>query len=55
MTNVDIVCASEVEEFFYEENDLPVSEGQIIGVDVFLNDRVDLILFNDIYWMPPNE
>ena len=31
MSNVDLICASEVEEFFYEDSDLPVSEGQMVG------------------------
>ena len=50
MGHVELVYASEDEEFFYEENDLPVSAGQLVGVDVYLGDRVDLVLFDDIYW-----
>tara|TARA_X000001036_G_scaffold437790_1_gene483984 strand:- start:1093 stop:1260 length:168 start_codon:yes stop_codon:yes gene_type:complete len=55
MTDVDIMYASEVEEFFYEENDLPVSEGQIIGVEVSHKDSVELVLFEDIYWRANND
>jgi hypothetical protein len=55
MTDVDIMYASEVEEFFYEENDLPVSEGQIIGVEVSHKDSVELVLFEDIYWSANDE
>jgi hypothetical protein len=50
MVHIELVYASEEEEFFYEENDIPVSEGQLVGVDVYLGDRVDLVLLDDIYW-----
>jgi hypothetical protein len=50
MSNVDLVYASEVEEFFYEDDDIPVSEGQLVGVDVYFNGRVDLVLLDDVYW-----
>ena len=50
MSNVDLVYASEVEEFFYEDDDIPVSEGQLVGVDVYFNGSVDLVLLDDIYW-----
>tara|TARA_B100000405_G_scaffold58245_1_gene39534 strand:+ start:2816 stop:2995 length:180 start_codon:yes stop_codon:yes gene_type:complete len=55
MTHVDLVYASDCEEFFYNDGDIPVSEGQLIGVDVYLEDRVDLILLDDIYWKPNHE
>jgi len=55
MNDVDIVYASEVEEFFYEENDLPVTEGQIIGVEISHEDSVELVLFEDIYWSANDE
>ncbi len=55
MTYVDLVYASDCEEFFYNDGDIPVSEGQLIGVDVYFKDRVDLVLFDDIYWRPDNE
>ncbi len=55
MSNVDLICASEVEEFFYEDSDLPVSEGQMVGVEISYKDRVDLILFEDIYWSANSE
>jgi hypothetical protein len=49
---LDLICASEFEEFFYKENDIPVSEGQPIGVDLDCEDEVKFILFDDIYWSP---
>ena len=55
MTHVDLVYASDCEEFFYNDGDIPVSEGQLIGVDVYLEDRVDLILLDDVYWKPNHE
>tara|TARA_A100001037_G_C14938583_1_gene539437 strand:+ start:129 stop:308 length:180 start_codon:yes stop_codon:yes gene_type:complete len=55
MSNVDLICASEVEEFFYEDSDVPVSEGEMVGVEVFYKDRVDLVLFDGIYWSANNE
>ena len=55
MSNVDLICASEVEEFFYEDSDIPVYEGQMVGVEVFYKDRVDLVLFDGIYWSANNE
>tara|TARA_Y100001938_G_scaffold146700_1_gene226133 strand:+ start:6432 stop:6611 length:180 start_codon:yes stop_codon:yes gene_type:complete len=55
MTYVDLVYASDCEEFFYNDGDIPVSEGQLIGVDIYLEDRVDLILLDDIYWKPNHE
>lgn len=50
MSIVDLICASEVEEFFYEDNDLPLSEGEPVGVDVDYGQEVKLILFENIYW-----
>ena len=47
---VDLICASDFEEFFYKEDDMPVSEGQPVGVDLDLEDEVQFLLFDDIYW-----
>lgn len=52
---VDLICASEVEEFFYREDDVAVSEGEPVGVDIDNGDQVDFILFDHIYWSPKNE
>ena len=47
---VDLICASDFEEFFYKEDEMPVSEGQPVGVDLDLGDEVQFLLFDDIYW-----
>ena len=47
---VDVVCASEHEEFFYKDNDEVVSEHEPVGVEIELSDRIDLVLFDNIYW-----
>ena len=47
---LDLVCASEFEEFFYKEDDIPVSEGEPVGVDLDLEDEVQFVLFDHIYW-----
>jgi hypothetical protein len=44
-----IIYATEYEEFFYEEDDMPVSEGQPIGVEVDLGDSVELLLLEGLY------
>jgi hypothetical protein len=52
---VDIVYATEHEEFFYKDSDIVVGEGMPIGVDVDQGDLVHLVLFEDIYWNPTDE
>ena len=47
---VDVVCASEHEEFFYKDNDEVVSEHEPVGVEIEHSDRIDLVLFDNIYW-----
>lgn len=44
-----IIYATEYEEFFYEEDDMPVPEGQPIGVEVDLGDSVELLLLEGLY------
>lgn len=48
--NASIVYAGPEEEFFYKENDLAVSEGNIIGVEIDTGNEVELVLLEDIYW-----
>ncbi len=55
MKNVELVCASEVEEFFYESGDIPVSEGEMVGVEINYKDGIQLVLFDEIYWKPVDE
>jgi len=50
----DIVCASEVEEFFYEDSDLPVSEGEPVGVEFYSQTQSSLILSKGIYFSHEN-
>lgn len=45
-----LVKASEEEEFFYKDSDMPVVEGDPVGVDVEFEDEIKFILFDDIYW-----
>jgi hypothetical protein len=47
---VDVVCASEHEEFFYKHNNEEVREYEPVGVEVEYSDRIDLVLFDNIYW-----
>ena len=47
---VDVVCASEHEEFFYKDNNEAVSEHEPVGVELEYADRIDLVLFDNIYW-----
>ena len=47
---IDVVCASEHEEFFYKHNDEVVQEHEPVGVEVEYPSRIDLVLFDNIYW-----
>tara|TARA_Y100000361_G_C11161538_1_gene347722 strand:- start:4065 stop:4241 length:177 start_codon:yes stop_codon:yes gene_type:complete len=55
MSIVDLVCASEVEEFFYEDSDMPLAEGEPVGVDIDYKNEVKFVLFDNIYWRPQSE
>ena len=48
-----ILYASDFEEFFYEDTDFPVPEGEAVGLDVDVGDAVDFVLFSNDYWAPP--
>ena len=50
LSSFDVVNAAEEEEFFYKENDQPVSEGDPVGIDIDRGDEVKLVLFCNIYW-----
>ena len=52
-SSLDIVCATDVEEFFYKSTDDPVPENEPVGLDIETKEGVDLVLFSDIYWNPP--
>ena len=49
---LDIVCATDFEEFFYTNNDEPVPEGEPVGLDIDNGNKVDFVLFSNIYWNP---
>ena len=58
----ELIYASDYEEFFYIEDDMPVSEGSPVGFEVTVKDRgspdtpssieVQFKLFDHIYWNP---
>ena len=54
--NCELVYASDFEEFFYVEDNTPVSEGQPVGVEISnehddarMFTEVNFILFDEIY------
>ena len=54
--NCELVYASDFEEFFYKDDDMAVSEGQPVGVEITkehdddrLSIEVEFILFDYIY------
>jgi hypothetical protein len=49
MNQLEIVLASDYEEFYYEDTDEPVPEGEPVGVDWRHHDIVDFYLFDNIY------
>lgn len=54
MNNWEIICASDIEEFFYQETNEGVPEGDAVGIEVEDEDSVDLVLFSNIYWSDKN-
>ena len=51
-SSLNLMYASEEEEFFYTSTGEGVPEGSAIGLDIEFGDHVELILFSDIYWKP---
>ena len=49
---VETMYATEFPEFFYEDTDEVVEEGQHIGFDIETEDGVELVLLDNIYWNP---
>ena len=47
--------STEIEEFFYKDGDIPLSEGEPVGVDMDCGEEVKFILFKNIYWKPQDE
>ena len=54
-SSLDIVCATEFEEFYYEDTEEVVPEGEPVGLDVDTPEGVELVLFANIYWNPQYE
>jgi len=52
--NWQIMCASDIEEFFYEGSNEIVSEGDAVGIEIDNGNSVDLVLFGNIYWSDQN-
>ena len=53
--NMDIISATEFKEFYYEDSDEIVPEGEPVGIDVDTEEGVELVLFSNIYWSPQYE
>jgi len=51
-SSFDIMCATQFPEFFYDDTDEQVPEGEPIGLDVDADEGVELVLFSNIYWNP---
>jgi hypothetical protein len=54
INNWQITCASDAEEFFYEDTNEVVPEGEMIGIEVEESNNIDLVLFSNIYWSDKN-
>lgn len=54
INNWQITCASEVEEFFYQDTNKAVCEGDAVGIEIEEGNSVDLVLFSNIYWTDEN-
>ena len=53
LNTAQLMYATEFEEFYYEDTDEVVPDGEPIGMDVDNSTGgVDLILFSNIYWNP---
>lgn len=46
------MCATEFPEFFYEDTDEAVPEGEPVGLDIDTAEGVELVLFSNVYWSP---
>lgn len=54
MNSSQIIYASEVEEFFWVEDDISVPQGTPVGYELERGNNIDLVLFEDIYWSDEN-
>lgn len=51
-SSLDIVSATDFEEFYYKDSDDPVPEGEPVGLDIDTPEGVQLVLFSNVYWNP---
>ena len=51
-SSLDIVSATDFEEFYYKDSDEPVPEGEPVGLDIDTPEGVQLVLFSNVYWNP---
>lgn len=51
-SSLDIVSATDFEEFYYKNSDEPVPEGEPVGLDIDTPEGVELVLFSNVYWNP---
>ena len=49
MKKLELILATDYEEFYYEDTNAVVPEGEAVGVDCILKDRIDFYLFDNIY------
>jgi hypothetical protein len=50
--NVDIVYATDDNEFFFTDTDEAVPSGELVGFDVETENEVEFVLQDNIYWNP---
>ena len=48
----EIMYATDFEEFYYEDSNEVVPEGEVVGFDFQLKDGVHFKLLKNIYWNP---
>lgn len=51
-SSLDIVSATDFEEFYYKDSDELVPEGEPVGLDIDTPEGVELVLFSNVYWNP---
>jgi len=54
-STLDILCATDEDEFYYETTNELVPEGEPVGIDVDTDKGVELVLFSNVYWQPNYE
>jgi len=49
MKNLELVYAEDYQEFFFEDSNEYVPEGELVGVKISNNNQVSLVLLDNIY------